>query len=554
MRIASLVLGIVLSTSAVAEQAAISIDGRFDDWADIQPIYVDAIGDSTSPTGFDFGRLWIADDDEYLYLRYETTAVVDPSGPSNFTLLAIDIDNDPNTGLAAYGMGVELLWRFGPRSGQLFNAAGNPQAIKHPAIGLVGLPTVDANDFEFAISRDPFPSAPEPLFPYGTIRLALVTSNNSDHLPGLNESIEYTFDVGGPIEPPPPIPLANPLPQGTQRLLTFNVLRDAPWKPRNQGLGRIVAAAAADIMCFQEIYRHSASQTASWVSSWHPNNPAGGWHTAKWTDCVTVSRWPILKWWRVGAELATVIEISAGDQSRNLLVINAHLSCCDNDSARQSEIDQILGFIRDQRNDPEEPLITPDTPIVITGDLNLVGFAQQLDSLLTGDIINEAAYGPDFAIDNDGSEAEFVYTRHTHTRFYYTWRDDLLDFWPGRLDYLISTDSTYAPFHSYAIETRTMAPDALVANGLQVADSSRSDHLALVADFGFSSGRGDLNQDGFVDGLDISNFIAAMLKPASFTAANPLTPIAAADINSDGQIDALDISPFVRCVIYDGCD
>lgn len=531
--------------AANAEQAVITIDGEFDDWADIAPAYVDALGDSTAGSGFDFGRLWLADDDEYLYLRHETTVDVDPSGNTNFTILAIDTDNNPNTGSTQYGMGVELLWRFGSRFGELYDAIGTPQFIEHPDIGLVGMPTMDDNDFEYAIRRD--------VLQADTIRLALVTSNSHDQLPESNEVLEYTFDMGGPVLPPEPIPLINPLPQGTQRLMSFNVLRDTPWSFYGDALGRLIAAAKADILCFQEIYTHSAADTAMWVASWHPNNPPGGWHAVDVGDCVTVSRWPIVAWWPVGSELATSIQITAGDETHYLLVINAHLSCCENDSARQSQVDQILSFIRTERDNPNQLLITPETPIVITGDLNLVGDPQQLESLLTGNIVDEGTYGADIAMDNDGSDAEFVYTRHPHTRFTYSWRDDGSDFWPGRLDYLISTDSSYSAFHAFGLKTRTMPADVLAAAGLQADDSTRSDHIPQVADFGFSGGRGDLNQDGVVNAFDIDNFVAALLDPAAFTAANPLIPLAAADMDGNGVINAFDIDPFIHCVLGN-CD
>lgn len=560
-----LIAGIVCT--AQAERAAISIDGRFDDWAELSPAYVDALGDSSAPSGFDFGRLWLADDETHLYFRFETTVDVDPSGTSNHAVLFIDADNDPNTGYPYASLGAETIFAFGRtqiagqlffRSGMIYLADGSPGGmIRQADLGLFGLPTIDGNDFEFAIARSATGPDQQPLFQSDQIAIALVGFDFGgsvlDRLPNPGSVLSYTFDLGTPVPPAKPISIDNRLPEGTQRILSYNVLRDGPWEAGNEGMGRIVAAVAGDIMCFQEIYQYTADQTAEWVATWHPDNPSGDWHRAKVSDCVTISRWPILESWDIAGNLATLVSITEGNDSQELLLVNCHFACCENDDFREYEIDRILTFIRDQRADPNQPLIEPDTPIVITGDMNLVGRAGQLNSLLTGDVLRNDLYGPDFTMDADGTAAEFVYARHTHTRRYHTWRDDGSLFWPGRLDYLISTDSSYTPLHSFVLETRTMATDALAAHGLQVRDSGSSDHLALVADFAIDFKRGDLNQDGLINEADINPFVQALLNPAGFEAANPLVARAAADLNQDGLVNTFDIDPLVECIL-NGCD
>lgn len=60
----------------------------------------------------------------------------------------------------------------------------------------------------------------------------------------------------------------------------------------------------------------------------------------------------------------------------------------------------------------------------------------------------------------------------------------------------------------------------------------------------FSSGSGDGNGDAFVDGLDISAFVAALLQGGS-----PSQAYCAYDMNGDGGVDIADVSLFVSTVL-----
>ena len=119
-----------------------------------------------------------------------------------------------------------------------------------------------------------------------------------------------------------------------------------------------------------------------------------------------------------------------------------------------------------------------------TGDLNLVGDSQQLVSLLTGDIIDESTYGPDFNPDWDGTDLADVVSRQTEARFAYTWRNDFSSFSPGRLDFLLYNDSVLDLARELVIYTPEMSAGELSQYGLLANDVTIvSDHLPLVADF-----------------------------------------------------------------------
>ena len=64
------------------------------------------------------------------------------------------------------------------------------------------------------------------------------------------------------------------------------------------------------------------------------------------------------------------------------------------------------------------------TPFVIRGDLNLVGYSQQLTTLLTGDIVNNTIYGDDIEPDWDESDLNDVISFQADQRMAYTWENN----------------------------------------------------------------------------------------------------------------------------------
>ena len=63
----------------------------------------------------------------------------------------------------------------------------------------------------------------------------------------------------------------------------------------------------------------------------------------------------------------------------------------------------MMKFLRDAKEGIGPIPLEANTPIVIVGDMNLVGFNEQLETLLTGDIFDEVTHGLDFNPDWDGN-------------------------------------------------------------------------------------------------------------------------------------------------------
>ncbi len=475
-------VGLLLAACAAparSELHPVVMDGRFDDWEALAPIHEDAGGDGGA-SGIDLGRLWMADDDSRLFMRIEVGREI-LLNDGHGLVLYLDTDMDAQTGLAIGGLGAELEWRLGERRGT-FRVGESAIPVYHDNLGFIGMPAVTAEEFELCFLRAARPDGTHPLFPAGELRALFVdTTTGGDRLPDDGSTLAYAFDQGTlPVETKIDLPrlLTEDL-----RVSTYNVENDSPWNPSLQAaFGRQIAAVAPDILAFQEIYDHTSQETADLVSDWLPPESGESWHSAGNQDCKLVSRYPVVGSWPLDGNLAALLDAGEAIGS-DLLLIVAHLPCCENNAGRQREIDRILSFLRDAMQPGGEITLPVGTPYLLAGDMNLVGDARQLASLLTGDVADETTFGSDFAPDWDGSDLEDAIGRHTARRLAYTWRNDAGDFWPGRLDYMISTDAVIHSVKEFILHTPEMDPVDLAAHGLLSGDSYASDHLLFCADF-----------------------------------------------------------------------
>ena len=358
------------------------------------------------------------------------------------------------------------------------------------------MPTVTSTQFEIAFAKDSVVEG-APVFQGSVVRFAIADSDAD----GIGDLIEYQLMQGD-------TPQARDEPLERERTtdvrhMSWNVLNDSPWSSGcGSRFGRIIQALNPDILSFQEIYDHSGNQVRAFVENWIDPAPASTWHVASNNDCHVVSRYEILVSEAIDGNLAVLLD-TTDVLERTTLVINAHFPCCDNDDGRQGEVDRILRFLRRVRTSQliEYP---SDCALVITGDLNLVGFAQQLDSLVEGDIVDEGAYGPDVEPDVDGSDLLDVVCFQTEARLAYTWRNDYGWYWPGRLDFTIISDSVLELGNRLVVETDAMSSGNLAEYGLLSGDSDCSDHRALVCDLRKPGCPADINGDGYINGADLA--------------------------------------------------
>lgn len=530
-------LAVLSGSNGFAASPPITLDGRFDDWNDRAVAASDPAGEG----GLDLVELRLADEPDWFQMLLTASGDFDLSDDNDLVLL-LDTDRDPGTGLQVEGIGAELRFVFGARSGHYYpEATDDPEAgveLRYGPLGLQGAPTVTSPTFEIAIARDATIEG-DPLFLEDRGSLVL-TSGTGDRLPDQG-SIPYQLD----LDPPPPardVPLARER-AGDLRLVSWNVRFDSPWDDdQADRFRRLVRALDPDVLNFQEIYDHTPSEARDRFVGWLGEDPAD-WYAAGNADCITVSRYPILH----TEDLDTNLAVLVGTDpllDRSLLIVNAHPPCCTNDDGRQEEIDQMLALLRRVRAG-QHPEIPAEVAVQLTGDMNLVGLAQQLESLVTGDIVDEATWGPDVAPDVDGSALLDTTPLLTERRLGYTYRNDspFASYWPGRLDVSIVSDSVLELGRQLVLETRFMSAQRLDEYGLLAQDSASSDHLPLVTDVRRPTALvGDLDGDGCVGGADLAVVLAYWGLPEP--------PIG--DLTKDGVVGGADLAVVLSA--WGGCD
>ena len=464
----------------LADLAPLQIDGYFDDWATLAPVHDDS-HDDAGPV--DFGRIWVANDQDYLFIRFETGGEVQPDEQQNMRLY---LDTDMNSGTGTYfnGIGAELMWEFGWKEGT-FKVGSTDATVAHDDVGLQMGPTVSNTEFEVALRRDATPAGGENLFSGNDIRFILRDTDSGDVAPS-SGSIVYTFAAGSIATPSLALIREDP---AHIRVATWNVQNDGLFDggQAEQAQGRMLDAMDPDVLIVNEVWYHNADDVRDKIEQHLPSGAGEAWYAVMRDDGnVIVSRYPILQSWEVnpGYRITAALLDLGATSDKDLLVIANHWRCCSADEDRQNEADSVIGFLRDAKSTDGVITLPEGTPFVLAGDLNLVGWRQQLDTIITGDIQDEGTYGPDAAPDWGGADFTHQVSRHPDARASYTWRNDFSSYYPGMLDWVLFTDSALDVHNHYVLETRTMTEATLTANGLELDDTTdASDHAPRVADF-----------------------------------------------------------------------
>ena len=470
--------------AAPSHPASILVDGGSGDWDAVPLRHTDPEGDGEA---LDLGTLKVAHDAERLYLRLDVGTAINLQEGNTLTL-HLDTDADASTGASRRGLGAEVSWTFGERDGEVRTASGTT-SIRHDALGLATLPTVRSRVFEIALDRSATPGG-TPLFPSDSIRLAF--TGGGDLLPDASGGLAYAFsETTLPDRPAPTLDRAD----GAVRLVSYNAERDAflDDADREGAYQRLLRALDADVIGFQELYDSRAEATRQHVAALMDGGST--WYAEKTgLDLVLVSRYPIDATHTIAGYddyASGAYLLDATDAlGTPLLVVLAHPPCCNygdatpsRDEQRQITVDAIAAFLRDVQAG-SAPIDVPDgTPIVVAGDMNFVGSAQQPETVRTGEIVNTDRFGSSGAPDWDGSPLLDVNPRQTGTSLHATWMGTGSSFPPGRLDYIYTADSATRVSNAFTLRTPTLPESVLAAHGLQADDTTvASDHLPLVVD------------------------------------------------------------------------
>jgi endonuclease/exonuclease/phosphatase family metal-dependent hydrolase len=450
-----------------------AVDGRFDEWSDTPPAWTDPSGDGDR---IDFQRIWVRSDSDRLTIRFEVGSEINLQDGNSITLL-IDGDADPSTGHSVGGLGAELVWVFGEREGVIADG-GRERAVHQSEIGLRQAPTVSSTEFEVSLLRRTDGGAPVACAPRASVALLDGRGERGDRLPDRG-AVAIALS-NAPPSSPPDVKLERRS-RNDIRVLSYNVLRDGLFN-RPTPFFRVLRAVEPDVICLQEVWDHTAEESAEQIAIALPD---ATWHGAGTDDCQIVSRYPVIESRAIGGTENSwaLIDLPDDRYSIDLSIVSAHPPCCNNEKDRQAELDAMAAWTRDLVG-PTGRGLPKRTPIVVAGDMNLVGGARQLETLLAGEIVDEATHGTSGHPDWDGSPLEDAVPRHAGGYDTFTWRDAGSSFAPGRLDYIVYSDSVLELGNAFVLAAEELAPEILERYGLWPGDTlEASDHLPVVADF-----------------------------------------------------------------------
>lgn len=487
MKPTSFIAALLLAT-AVNLQAQVRLDGSFSDWNALTASYQETAEELESP---DLSAFTLSNDEEYLYLHIEADKEYKlhdreyPLNPAEVEIY-LDTDNNAATGFAVEDMGAELIIKTGQRRATYYGE-GEPRDLNLHRLDLVSLPTVSSRRYEIAISRMGIDEGATPLFGNSSFRLLIKELNSGDILP--NEgAFTYTFQDELQQEYTPISVLQEEIGEPQLRLKTHNTENDGlADRNRKERFARLYQAVAPDILTLNENWDTPPSEAKAFMDEYLPLNTADGWQVSKLVyGNITLSKYPIVQNWVVssGERLAaSLIDLPDSLFRRDILVINAHLQCCDQDNRRQRQVDATMQFMLDAQTQGGVIDLPANTPMVLAGDLNLVGNAQQLSTLLNGTIQDTDTHGEGRLPDWDQSPLEDLHPLQTDHPFAYTWRNPYGSFPPSRLDFFLYTGSTMEARKGFILNPGAMPQETLDALRIQKEDVSASDHFAVVTDF-----------------------------------------------------------------------
>ena len=459
-------------------QNSIQIDGFFDDWTDNMSTYID---DSFDSDGIDLLEFRVCHDDQYLYVKVKLDVEIDLTedffNPAEL-MMHIDADNDQSTGFSINNIGSEYGVNFYNKF--IFDDTNpNPNVVDTLSfydLDVIPLPTYTSNEFEIAINRSLFSD---------TIAISIKEYLGNDKMPDGGDVFNYVFDdICSDVN------LVTGFEKNDSlylRLMNYNVWSNGLISnSRVDEHRRIFESIGADIITYQECGNTTYNDVLGFLNTnpiyypyIYPHINSGN---------LTISKYPSLQSWQVSNKIdAELIDLPDSLYVSDILIINGHPPCCGNNQGRQENFDALIQFIIDAKTPGGIIDLVENTPISFSGDMNLVGYAQQYYTIINGTISDTDTFGPGSFPDWDNTSLEDHRCYFNEKNMAYTWRErnpSSGDFPPGRLDFVFFTNSVMSVDKSFILSTEHMSDSMLEINNLLWNDTkTASDHLPLIVDF-----------------------------------------------------------------------
>ena len=458
----------------VLSQTTIKIDGFFDDWSTNINTYID---DSTDSQGIDLLGFSVCNDNEYLYVKIRLADEIDLTEQSfnpAKVMINIDADNNASTGYSTNNIGSEYGIDFFNR---LIFDDTNPNmtvTLSLYDLGIIPLPTVTSDEFEIAINRSLFSD---------NIAISIRDFIGNDFMPD-NGSI-FTYIFNNCSTPTTATIDFSKNDSSYLRLMTYNIFVSGLIDPnRVAEHRRIFASANPDIVTFQEC-GNPAITVNDILGFLNPINmyypyiyiiPTG----------IILSKYPSTQSWQVAGSInAELIDLPDSIYSTDILILNGHLPCCLANQARQENADALIHFINDAKTVGGVIDLPINTPISFSGDMNLVGYSEQYNTIVNGTISDTATFGNGGFPDWDNTPLKDQVCYFNEKDIAYTWDGPGAGGYPpGRLDFVFFTNSVMSVDKSFTISTEHMSASLLAQNNLFWDDTKNaSDHFPVIVDF-----------------------------------------------------------------------
>ena len=471
-----LILYTLFYTFQIYSQSDIKMDGFFDDWNSVNLTYID---DSLDSQGIDLLNFSVCNDNKYLYVKIKLADEIDLTESfynAAEIMLNIDADNNSSTGFYTNNIGSEYGINFFDKF--IFDDTNFPivDTLSLYNLDIIPLPTITSDEFEIAIDRFLFSD---------TIAISIKEKVGNDIMPDNGLLFTYIFDNTFI----PVIPVVDFVKNDSNnlRLMTYNVWSNGLINNnRIDEHRRIFASVNADIITYQECGNTTYNDVLNFLNL----NPIS--YPYIYPDLnsgnLTISKYPSLQSWQVANKIdAELIDLPDSIYATDILILNAHPACCSNNQARQEHFDALIQFIHDAKTIGGVIDLPINTPISFSGDMNLVGYAEQYYTIINGTISDTITYGNGGLPDWDNTPLRDQVCYFNEQNIAYTWNasnPSLGDFPPGRLDFVFYTNSVMSVDKSFTLSTEHMSPFLLTQNNLLSDDTKiASDHFPLIVDF-----------------------------------------------------------------------
>ncbi len=464
----------------VTGQTGILIDDTYEDWDDIG-----TQNDNTGEVnGLDILKASVTDSEDYIYFYLKIDReikIYDDQYGNDEIKLYIDTDNDASTGKPFNGIGAEIEIDFVER--EYFH---HYPAISNWSRWLSDLdfeiaPTTTSDEFEIRLIKNAEANG-NPIFVSPKMSY-LFSSKTGDYGPDEIEVYEWNnYDWTYT-----PVDISSQV-NNTIRVMSHNTLNEGlELSELYPSYERIYSKVRPEVVIFNES-DVSTSLVEDLMNQWVPSENA--WTAVKRNSrTVIASSFPIIDSEYVSYRITGVkIDLPDDEYNTDLLVIGMHAPCCENDADRQVEADRFARYVLDLKSNQTEINVEEGTPIVAGGDLNLVGYKQQLTTFLTGDIQYTSTFGDGGPLDWDNTSLAQVVALESDRPLYHTW-DGSNSSWPNsKLDYILYSDSQVKAKKSFVINTDGMSNERLNVYNFQYYDTDvMSDHYPIVADLELQS-------------------------------------------------------------------